>query len=479
MNIPQKPTLLLIVLLVLFSLKGIFLAVLMPLFQNPDELTHYATVQHWATESTTFPFISESKTTVSPTSDDAHREPSPEVIAAARSEQFDEIQASSHNIRHFADSSIRAYESNSTLSTPPLIGNISGTRSIYYLLASHVERVFENESIFTRVFFSRLLSVFIGVGIIIIAYLTARKIGFSDYNSLLIATLLAFQPMLSITAAQINIDIALILAFSLFLYAGASLLRDGFGTRRLFLILGAAVLGLFSKGPGIILLIMIYPLLAWLTYRWLRLPTRQYLIRLIGTTVLLFTLIFFTVPKGFLLDITRISAQSHFHSPLLSLGAYLDKAINIGEFRDTARSYWGHFGWLDHAIADWSLSIIIVITITGFLGTLWYLFSRQHTPYLPERKYLIFLLGMVLALELAIRFYDWRVFDLTGQILIGQPGRYFLPNLIAHLIIIVTGFSFLFRNILRSRLLLQSFVLAMILLQLQAIVNVIIPRYYL
>jgi len=99
--------------------------------------------------------------------------------------------------------------------------------------------------------------------------------------------------------------------------------------------------------------------------------------------------------------------------------------------------------------------------------------------FLPEKKYIIFFIGIILALQLAIRFYDWRVFDATGQILIGTPGRYFLPNIIPHILLIVTGLGFFTRNKKQFHILLKILALLMILLSLYSIINVIIPRYYL
>ncbi|MDQ5976168.1 MAG: Phospholipid carrier-dependent glycosyltransferase, partial [Patescibacteria group bacterium] len=65
------------------------------------------------------------------------------------------------------------------------------------------------------------------------------------------------------------------------------------------------------------------------------------------------------------------------------------------------------------------------------------------------------------------------------KILIGQPGRYFLPNIVPHLLFIVTGIGFLLHRKTRFILAMKILALATILLQLHAIVNVIIPRYYL
>jgi len=50
MNLRQIPTLRIIFSLIfsVFLVKGVFLSLLVPIFQNPDEQIHYGTVQHWA-----------------------------------------------------------------------------------------------------------------------------------------------------------------------------------------------------------------------------------------------------------------------------------------------------------------------------------------------------------------------------------------------------------------------------------------------
>lgn len=468
--------------LALFVIKGAILSILMPALQNPDEQIHYGTVQHLAEPTPRDWPIQEIKKRATNAADISTYGLSEEIIRSARSAQFDAIKFQKQNIQDFSDfaSEEEILHNNWKRYIDTYPANTSGTKSIYYTLASWIERLFSDESIFTRIFLSRFIAVIFGLGVAILAYLIAKKIGLSEQIALLFTTLVAFQPMLSITGAQVNIDIALILAFSLFLYAGTCILKDGLNTKNAFLALFAALLGFFSKGPGIILMVMLYPLFAWGAYQLLRLTTKQFLIRLVGATTLLFLLAFLIVPKSYLAGITRSTTHSQFDSPLQSLGAYLDKTLTLSELRDTALSYWGQFGWLDSSIPSWSLTIIILISVAGFAGALWYIFSKIPKPeYLPARKNIVFFLGMIIALQLAIRFYDWRIFDSSKQILIGQPGRYFLPNISAHLLIIITGIGFLLRQENRFILAMKILTLTMILLQLHAIVNVIIPRYYL
>ncbi len=482
MNLRQIPTskLILTFILTLFIIKAVVLSLLMPILQNPDEQIHYGTVQFLAEPAVKDWPIQNIKKRATNASDISTYGLSEEIIRSAQSTQFDEIKFEKQNIQDFSNTAseeqILQNDWKHYIDTRP--SSTSGTKSIYYITASWIERLSSEESIFTRMFLARFLASLFGLGIVILAYLTTKKIGFSENLSLLFTALVAFQPMLSITGAQVNIDIALIFAFSLFLYAGVSLVK-GMGWKYAVLAIFSAILGLFSKGPGIVLVVLLYPLLAWTAYKKLDIPGKTFLRRLTGATLMLVAIALVTVPQSYWIGITNLTAQSKFSSPLESIGKYIGETLNIGELRDTTLSYWGQFGWLDSSIPGWSLDVIILITFAGFIGTIWYLFSRDKIPYLAERKYLILSLGVIIALQVAIRFYDWRVYDYTGQILIGQPGRYFLPNIIAHLLVIITGIGFLLRQETRFVLAMKILALAMILLQLHAIVNVIIPRYYL
>lgn len=472
------------VVVVIFVMKGLFLSLLMPLFQNPDEQTHYGRVQHWAEPKEKTWVVKELH------KDEYYFDPRdirtanlPEETAqSAYLAQFDELVFEKQNIQNFQNSSIEKIIAENTwkryVDTIP--STAISTQSLYYLSGSWIERVLSHQSFFTRVLAIRLLSVVLGVLTVFLAYLTARKIGFSQLISLLFTTMVTFQPMFSITAAQVNIDIALIFSFSLFLYAGVSLLRQGFSWFPFSLFILSNILGIASKGPGIVLVIISIPLLMTLTYRHFHPNKRRFYWGVLLTGSLGIALAFLFVPATYLESITNLTATSKFDSPLQSIGSYLEKTIDTGPLRNTAGSYWGNFGWLDTPIPGWMLSLIIYICVIGLVGALWYIFSKRERPtFLPERQYILFFLVTMIALQLAIRFYDWRIFDATGQIVIGQPGRYFLPNLIAFLAVVVTGLGFLMRKERRFILVMQVLALSMILMQLHTIVNVILPRYYL
>lgn len=489
-------------LLSIFVLEGAILSFLMPIFQNPDEQVHYGTVQHWTEPKEKTWEITAYKHSVD--GKDIRTSGLPEeMVQTAVIARFDEIKFQKQNTQWFSDTSYGPNEDtavenewNRYIDTTP--SAVSGTKSVYYLFASWIERSLADESIFARIFSVRALSILFGVVVVLIAYFLARKIGFSETSSLAFSGVAAFQPMFVVTAAQVNIDIALIFSFSLFLYAGVCILRNGLNWRNALLAIIAAVLGMASKGPGIVLVAALYPLFVWGAYRRFDIPWKKFLAYLAIATIVLAGAALLIAPKNYLTGITGWSTQSKFDSPLKSIGKYLDKTMSEGELRETHASYWGNFGWLDTQIDSSILDIIWYLEIIGLFGSIlyiaWPLLAKSHAAallgrlkfardsdirWLPERKYIIFLLMMIFALQFAIRFYDWRVFDATGQLLIGTPGRYFLPNMLGHLVVVFAGLGFLLGNAVRFDRLMKTGLIAMVLLEIYSIFWVIIPRYYL
>lgn len=491
---------LLAILFSLFVLKGLFFALLIPPFQNPDEQVHYGTVQHWAEPDT----IGEPQKNESPinTADIRTSGLPEEIRETAFALRFDEIKFQNQNTQNFDDQDAENRIKNNTwqhfVATKPSM--ISGTWSWYYLVSAWIEQQFVHADIFTRILVTKTFSILLGTIIVLLAYLTFRKIHFSHFTSLLLTTLLAFQPMLGVTAAQINIDIAIVFSFSLFIFTGVWILRDGVSWKNSLVLILSALLGFFAKGPGIVLIAALIPLLSYAI--WIHfgetirthihsrgISLRSFILSSLFVFTLISIILLSLVPTSYLTSITHASAPSKFDSPLTSLSAYLDKTIDIDAFRWSAVSYWGNFGWLDTRIGDSIFNAIWTIEIIGLIGILLYLvpwhpkkFPLLFTgtrDFLPEKKYLLFLLLLSLALQGAIRFYDWRVFDATIKILIGTPGRYFLPNIIAHFTLLVTGLGFFCRSRVQFQWLLKSLLVGIVLLNFYALFTVILPRYYL
>ena len=471
-----------ILLLLVFLLKGLLFVAILPIFQGPDEAIHYATVQYFAEPKEKKWPISQS-TWINDANNIETYNFSEEIRKTAKISQFDEIKFHNTNTTLFStetdglqEKEITGQKWKSYIDTyPPAI--VSGT-ALYYDLASVIEKSLSNKDILIRFFSIRLVSILLGMAVILLAYLTATKIGFSKKHSLLISAIVAFQPMFTQTAAIITYDIPLIFSFSLFIYATTSLLRDGFQWKYATILLISAILGTLSKGPGMVLIALIFPISGYIIQTKLNFNRSKFILySLFGILVISTAFILFG-PRDIISIFTNFSASPKFSSPIESIQKYA--AISMGRWGFFELTYWGSFGWLDSRITNNFLPIIWLIEIVALAGLIYGLFFKKELPdFLPEKKYIFFFIAILLVLQGAIRFYDWRSYYNSGIINVGTPGRYFLPNIIAHFLVLFYGLGIFCHKRKNFNILLAFSFVLMVGLFLYSLFNIIIPRYYL
>lgn len=467
-----------------FGLFYIFFTFLSPVYQGPDEQIHYATIQHRAEPEKKAWTISTPESNISG-KDIATFNFSEEVIQLGKQTQFDEVKWQNENTAQFEIGS--QYGKNEMLfselpykryvdSYPP---NVSYNTSWYYWAGSLIEKNLGAFSIIERFFTLRLFSVLILLTTLTIVFFTASKIFTSRWQAFLFSILVGFQPMLISTGSIVNIDIALIFGTTLFFLGGISVLKNPKSTLAHALLLTGLIIAATAKGPGIAFL-FVSLILYFFLFKEKIYSLSSPIAAILSAMIIALIVAFPYFPESFVQSYFYLDSPSQFSSPLASLAEYLKKSLDFGTFERTHESYWGSFGWLDTRIGDLPLRLLFLVEILGWIGTACFFFSKKSPDYLPQKSILFFSLGMLLALQLAIRFYDWRVFDGAGKILIGTPGRYFLPTLVPHLVILITGLGFLFtKNRSHFTLLLKVLAVGMILLSLYALFPIIIPRYYL
>ena len=86
---------------------------------------------------------------------------------------------------------------------------------------------------------------------------------------------------------------------------------------------------------------------------------------------------------------------------------------------------------------------------------------------------------MIVALQLGIRVADWNVFAHTGSLDLGTPGRYFLPNLASHLVLVFVGLGMLLGTRERLKIVLLCGVVLMCFFSTLVTFDLILPRFYL
>ena len=477
----KKSTFVLALILGVFFLKGVTLAVAFPIFGGQDESRHYNTVQYLAEP----PVKSWELSAPSAERDKDHIETygfSEEIQKTAVATDTDVLRGDIFNTINFSDSSTGENETaitsmqwkpyNHNLQPEIVYGN-----SLYHKIASYIEKFLGQYDILVRFYALRIFSGLLGTLAILFFYLTAKAVGFSEKNSLLLTAIVAFQPKLAMYFSNINYDVLLIPMFFLFTLSGVLALKNGLDWKNLLFLIIPVVIAIETKPTGYILLAALMALLSYFIYQKVQEKNSNIRYAAYFLCSLAFVFLVFYLRK-------YLSAGGQtLPETLSSIGDYLFKSLSFGRFGLTERTYWGTLGWTNSLILDNTVELLKYLEIIALIGLGFFFFGKHEKPaFLPEKKYIIFFFLMTLGLQLGIRTADWHFFNASGKIEIGTPGRYFLPNLASHIILIFTGLGALFSYAKRERYFEKALLiglLSMFSISLYLIFDVILFRFYL
>ena len=478
LNFCRKPRFILFLILSVFLLKGIFLAELYPALTGQDEARHYNTIQ----------FISSPRVPVAQRIKRTEKNKdkliekynfSQEITHSGQSIGLNDIRKGIYNTNTF----IAGYNGGNETAVnsshwKPLNYYYSpdiATPTLYHTLASFIEKYFATSNILVRFYLIRIFSVLLGTLAVFLTYFIAKNSGFSQKNSLLLTAIVAFQPKFTMYFTNINYDVLLIPMFFLFTLSGVLILKNGLRWKNFSLLVLSVIIAMQAKGTGVILLGMSIFLIGYVIFTWL--PQKNKLI-LRGFYALTFLAIIF------LFNYFRkyLPLGGDLPSILQSLSKYMDKSLTMGRFAHSSRTYWGALTWVNNFFLQKTPEIVRWLEIFSAFGLIIFLFSKKKFSSLPKKKFVIFFLAMIIALQLGIRSYDWNTFAHSGSLVLGTPGRYFLPNLASHLILFFVGLGTLFEIFKKKNPLEYSLVIGFITMFsfcFYIIFNVIILRFYL
>ncbi len=475
----KKPRVILILILSIFFLKGVFLATLYPLFTGQDEARHYNTIQ-----SISYPAVpSDQKIKRQAKHKDKQIENynfSQEIIHAGKVSDLNIIRKGLYDTANFVPGYIGKNENSLNSSQWKPLNYYypadTATHTFYHTLASWIEKAFSGSNILVRFYLIRILSVFLGTLAVFLTYFIAVNIGLKKNYSLILTAMLAFQPKFTMYFTNINYDVLLIPLFFLFTLGGIFSLKNGLKWKNFTLMLLALILALITKGTAIVLLVAFLGLMTFHFYQ--KIKNSSHKLSYLSFLLVFFFLTIFLANTQYnlrgLLPVKNTSTQT-----FSSLQKYLDTSLTMGRFALSSRTYWGSLSWKDNWLTHNFTDLVFFIEGLAGIGLLMFFWSKKTLNFLPTKKYILFLLLMIVALQLGIRTYDWKVFMSSHKLVLGTPGRYFLPNLASHLILVFVGLGALlkkeryFKNVL-----LTGFIL-MFSFGFYIIFNLILPRFYL
>lgn len=471
----KKPSVILALILAAFFLREAFVTALFPMFSGQDEPVHYITAQ----------FLAEPKektweiTKVDIGDTDIAR--IPDLIASEEVKKtVDAAELETAESKHFFvqgydgknESEIVANDWKKYIETypPSIVGSTVGSGKIYHQLTSLIEKIFAGQNILFRFFLIRIFSVSLGALALLLAYLIFKNSGFSEKAGLIMTAIISFQPKFTTYITNVNYDALLILVFTSFILGGILFLKNGPNWKNLLILAGSLVIGLFTKGTAIVLagplvalaLFYIYQKLIENKINWKHVVLMLFLVA--SAVGLLF----------FKYDFQTIVQTGE---EKISFVKFLSKASE--KIPDVSENYWGNLKWIRNNFSKYFIRIIWAMEIVAAIGIVFFLFLKKRLDFLPEKKYVVFFLGMVAALLFGVLFSNWLITTSGREMLYTAPGRYFLPNLAAHIALVFTGIGMILRKEKYLECALLFGLVLMFIFNFYVTFNVLIPRFYL
>jgi len=426
------------ILLILTFIKGIIWMLATPIFQVPDEPSHFSLVQIFS---------------------EARRRPNPRkgYITPLEILKVSEIVNFNWEITHPV---WRNYQSNWRESIKKIPENnksdfqqnkyqTSNKRPpLYYWLATPFYLTVFQKPFLIRFFSVRSFSVFIHIVTVYITFLLAQLFLKEKLLSITTAFLVAFQPMLSFLSIGVHYDPLTILVSTLFLYKSLVFLKSKKKKhlRQVFLI---ALLGVFIN-PNLICLILISLFL---------LPKKK--LKFFIPLGFLFLILFLFIPRFmyiailkyqfldpflYLINLNEYGDNIHFFYQSLISRQIFDQFKNylISNFNTHLAQafpwYWGVFGWLEKTMPLIVYRVIKIITLISFIGWIKLIISQfiKRTISVTKLKSSGFLIIAIIINLAIVVLNDFKTFAIAGANF-GIQGRYFLPMIAAHMILLIFG----------------------------------------
>ena len=436
LNMPKK---ILKIFLILVLIKSFIWMILTPIFQVPDEPSHFSIIQ----------FIVQNGQRPHPR---RQRVSSEEILAVSQIVNFnweihhpvwqgytDDWKNKINSLDKNLSSIFKKNPYQTSLKRPPL----------YYWLSSVFYFPFKSAPFLFRFYLTRFLSIIISLVVVYLTYLITYRLFRQLWLSIAIAGLVAFQPLFSFITISIHYDPLTILTTTLFFYGLVSYLQ----TKQSFwrhLSLAAALLGVLTR-PDLLVLLLFYPVV-------LPKKARQAALLLALAIIISLTAAFPLVSQainqnhwlaGRLLYTFNLNDYT---TSLYSLFKYFSSnsiITKLSQYFLMAKQshlvqifpwYWGVFGWLESTLPLWVYKLLKLSILVSILGWLKLIVTRRSSLKLSAsaKQSILFFFLFSLAHFIVVVLNDFIPFANSGKAF-GIQGRYLLPAIVLHLTVLALG----------------------------------------
>ncbi len=410
----RRETTLLVLLLALTLVRGMIYVAVIPPWQVPDEPYHFSSA--W------LPLLP----------------PAPDTDTAWRTLQT-EIASSMVRLRFwdytvFEQAPQDLQEENARLKDIVATRRPAAPRAFTYYILALALRLVQHRDIVFQLYWARLCSVLVNLGIVVLAVWVGRIMFRGDpFGSWLLPLLIVFHPQHTFILAGVNDGVMAELFASTAVLAMIAIIFRGLHWTWFVLGTVCAALATAAKLPATFLVPVLALLIA--VPVWQRLPTRW---KWIGVTLGLAAIV------GIVLGVPRVSGQIRIFQVYLNrvgLEAFLTSMINNSFHRGflwAFRSWWAFLGWESLPASDgwvWSLLIMTGAAVLGWIRFIWHhMGNKSSTPEaIPLwRTFWVFILmlvvlGLLVTLKGATankdmfvgRYFFVAILPITGLLVIG------------------------------------------------------------
>lgn len=321
---------------------------------------------------------------------------------------------------------------------------------LYYLLGSLVYRVTSAGNIFDRVYAVRLMSAIIFIGTVIVAYKIGTLVFAGEILPLTLAAIIAFKPMLVFVSTGVLPDTLTNFLFSLFIFLSLKMIKTGISMLRLLVILVVIALGAATR-QNFLITLFIFPLVVLHQLVFNKCSRKKIIFSIIFCGLLLYSASFIIPGMDFIYRLDFPESTSHNQSnPLFHMG-FLDhfKWTLNHTFREVWPWYWGIYKWLSLSLPHILYQIINRLTLLSLVGLIIWQVQVIRRREVKKEIPLFFTLATAIIYFMMLTTFDYFYRKNNGYSF-GIQGRYFFPSVIPQMAVLLIGFWALFVLFLRK-----------------------------
>lgn len=286
----------------------------------------------------------------------------------------------------------------SSSSDPKVLGTTFADQPLYYVLCALLLYPIRYQNIVLQLHVLRSFSVLLNVGIVALAYLTARTLFPGDLLVQLgVPLFIVFLPAYTDIMSALNTDVLANFLFSLTVYLAVVIQRQGHSGLRLALLGGVLALGLLTKRtviPALLIPLLLLLLAMERRYGWKVMAIAASVAGLLSAVAgRLFVANWKRLP-------TRFKWYLNMYPPDVLVSSVLDwrrwLPVYADEIEILAKGFWGNFAYGAYSLEGWWLVFPFLLSAVAGIGVLWTLTCRSKTERMPvwQRQTLLLLLLM-------------------------------------------------------------------------------------